>query len=924
LSATQDVARAEAFAQLALTLADRTAAKAVRGRTLFVVGASVSHFSHPFAASIAWLEQSRPLLLEAGELEFAGYASYNLCQHRVLSGQPLGPLEPIFDQELHELQRLGLATSRRWCAIVRQLLRCLREHDAGAVLDGRDFDAGAELPALREAGDDTALAIYHINALLLALLHEDGGEARRQLVRARPCMHGLAEFPAGAAFRFLEPLALLRFPVDEAAQRAQDAEVTAEQLRILGVHARSNPGIFGHRLMLIEGLCEAAAGRPAGAVEAVDAAMRRARQAGLLHEAVLAAQAAAAVAQDWGKPSLAADYRREARADLERWGALALVRRPESGVAALAEVVAADHQLDFESLLKASRLLTGELRIEALPATLLGVVLENAGATLGALVFRQRGRWLVQSRTVHAPEAGPPSEFDHGGGIPSAVVNQVINTRELVLCGQVADDALLAVDAELRRRGVRSLLCLPIQHGAELLGALYLENGLVGDAFPAHRVAVLEVLCAQAGVALKNALLYSDLQRSEGRLRAIVENNVDIITIIDSQGRYTFASPALQRVLGYAEDELVGRLAIEPIHPDDQPAAAAAIMGALATPGSLETVTVRFRHREGHWVDIEAVGRNLVHVPGVEGIVVNTRDISERKRAEAALRQLNDELEARVAQRTAELARTSEELLRAEKLAALGRLVAGVAHELNTPIGNAVLAASTLAGRQREFEAGLTGSLRLSALKSFLLDTGDAADVLERNLQRAAELIGSFKQLAVDQSSYQRRRFELGEVVQEIALALRPTLRRSGVNLVDDTPPGLAMDSFPGPLGQVLANLVDNAVVHAFAEGQGRTVRIAAVALADDRVRLTVADDGRGIAPENLDRVFDPFFTTRLAQGGSGLGLHIVYSLVTGPLGGRIEVRSAPGEGTTFLVELARKAPRTADERNAGAAADPA
>ena len=184
--------------------------------------------------------------------------------------------------------------------------------------------------------------------------------------------------------------------------------------------------------------------------------------------------------------------------------------------------------------------------------------------------------------------------------------------------------------------------------------------------------------------------------------------------------------------------------------------------------------------------------------------------------------------------------------------------------------------------------------------------------MLERNLQRAAELIGSFKQIAVDQSSYQRRGFELAEVVQEIAVALRPTLRRGGVTLVDDTPPGLRMDSFPGPLGQVLINLVNNAVVHAFEGGAGGRVLIGAEALGGDRVGLWVEDDGRGIAPEHLRQIFDPFFTTQLGQGGSGLGLHIVYTLVTGLLGGRISVQSAPGRGTRFHIELPCRAPATA------------
>ena len=181
--------------------------------------------------------------------------------------------------------------------------------------------------------------------------------------------------------------------------------------------------------------------------------------------------------------------------------------------------------------------------------------------------------------------------------------------------------------------------------------------------------------------------------------------------------------------------------------------------------------------------------------------------------------------------------------------------------------------------------------------------------MLERNLRRAAELIGSFKQIAVDQSTYQRRSFELCEVVQEIALAISPILRRASIELQDRTQPGMAMQSFPGPLGQVLINLVNNAVVHAFEPEQAGVVCISAALSTPGRLRVLVTDNGRGIPREHLKRVFDPFFTTRLGQGGSGLGLHIVHSLVTGLLGGRIEVDSEPGLGTRFCIDLPRVAP---------------
>lgn len=220
-------------------------------------------------------------------------------------------------------------------------------------------------------------------------------------------------------------------------------------------------------------------------------------------------------------------------------------------------------------------------------------------------------------------------------------------------------------------------------------------------------------------------------------------------------------------------------------------------------------------------------------------------DVTLPRRAQAELEALNASLEGRVQERTQalqsaidHLQRTQEELVRSEKLAGLGALVAGVAHELNTPIGNAVMVSSTLRDLQQQFDDSVTQGLKRSTLQQFQGHWREATEVIERNLRRAAELIASFKQVAVDQSSYQRRPFELGEVLHELHLTLSPTLRRSQVELIDEAPPGLRMDSYPGPLTQVLMNLVNNAVVHAF-EGRPHPhqVRIRAEALPARRLR---------------------------------------------------------------------------------------
>ena len=291
-------------------------------------------------------------------------------------------------------------------------------------------------------------------------------------------------------------------------------------------------------------------------------------------------------------------------------------------------------------------------------------------------------------------------------------------------------------------------------------------------------------------------------------------------------------------------------------------------------------------------------------------------DITERKDQEQLIQQLNSELEQRVQERTAELSaalqelqQAQQELLQREKLAALGALVAGVAHELNTPIGNAVTVASTLGQTHKNFIALTQTGLTRSALAQYQQDMSEGGQIIERNLERAAQLIGSFKQLAVDQTSSQRRRFALRELCQEVALAMRPALRKTPITLEQQIAPELVLDSYPGPLGQVLMNLINNALLHAFAGRAEGRITLSAQPTEPGWLQLCVADDGMGIAPDNQKKVFDPFFTTKLGQGGSGLGLHICYTLVTGLLGGSITLESQPGQGSCLTLHLPLQAP---------------
>jgi signal transduction histidine kinase len=257
-----------------------------------------------------------------------------------------------------------------------------------------------------------------------------------------------------------------------------------------------------------------------------------------------------------------------------------------------------------------------------------------------------------------------------------------------------------------------------------------------------------------------------------------------------------------------------------------------------------------------------------------------------------------------------ELNAAQQNLIDAERLAALGGLVAGVAHEVNNPIGISLTVVSSFARRAEMFETELKSDMQLrrSRVEEFVHTSRDAAQQLVANLHRAGELIESFKHVAADRLHAERRQFDLGEATDRIVASLRPVLKKAAIALSVDVPESLVIDGYPGSYGQILTNLFLNAANHAFADGRSGTIVISARSRGHEDVEIIFADNGAGMTPDVQRQAFDPFFTTRRSQGGTGLGLHIVHNLVTQQLGGRMMLDSRPGQGTTFRIIMPRAA----------------
>jgi PAS domain S-box-containing protein len=395
-------------------------------------------------------------------------------------------------------------------------------------------------------------------------------------------------------------------------------------------------------------------------------------------------------------------------------------------------------------------------------------------------------------------------------------------------------------------------------------------------------------------------------------VRLIAQSTNDGIWDWNLETDEVYYSPRWLELVGYLPDELPGHIDTftKLLHPDDRDRAARTIAEYVAGTRPEYRNEFRLQHKDGswRWIFTHGIAHRIATGRAIRLVGTHT-DITDRVHAA-------ERLESTVAERTNDLSKSLEDLqaaqdrlVQTEKFAALGRLVAGVAHEINTPVGSSLTVASTLINKTDRFEADVaSGNVRRSILNEYLAASREAASQIMANLNQAVDLIQLFKEVAADRIS-DRMGFDLGQVTEQIVRSLQSRLRSPDLTFRVDCEPYLAMNSYPGPYGQVLTNLVLNSAAHAFPDDARGSVHITTRAFDKDNVEILIADDGCGMTQEIQRQAFNPFFTTRRDQGRVGLGLHIVYNIVTNRLGGRIDLDTKPGEGTRIRMIVPREAP---------------
>ena len=397
-------------------------------------------------------------------------------------------------------------------------------------------------------------------------------------------------------------------------------------------------------------------------------------------------------------------------------------------------------------------------------------------------------------------------------------------------------------------------------------------------------------------------------------IRAILTSISDVILRVNSQGDIVFANMKADemfamRVRGRHVSDVLSFISMEDIFNEE--------IDSGISLGRFEVELVS----RSIWVDV--VLETIRDEGGaVVGKVLVLHEVTDIVNAQKHLQRANENLEIRVSERTEKLqeanlqltdslktlAEAQEQLGHAEKMAALGGLVAGISHEINTPVGISVTSATNIEERMNALEKSFnSGKLTKSEFESFMLHNRKGLDILISNLSRASELIKSFKQVAVDQSSDECRTIDLKEYCDEIFLSLHPKFKGLAVSVFNRVPEGINVFTNPGAIYQIISNLVVNSLLHAFEIPAENDEIVVEAEVADKSLVVRYYDNGKGVKKDDLSRIFEPFFTTKRGQGGSGLGMNLVYNLVTSTLNGQIKIMSQPDNGLHVNMTLPLK-----------------
>ena len=589
--------------------------------------------------------------------------------------------------------------------------------------------------------------------------------------------------------------------------------------------------------------------------------------------------------------------------------------------------------------LHATRILSGDLHKPDLLQDTLRFAANLTQAERGLLLLQSNEGWTIKAEShvtsdqhIKAEERAvcikiESSHKDSISLLSSAIFLHAINTKQPVVLGNAVKTGAFTLDPYVCKNNLLSLICMPFMHDNNIIGVLWLESWRHADLFTPPRMTALSQIMAQVVVCLENTRMYAHVTSLNHSLKSRIEEYIhtlndknqlvdslldsipDALVLCDKRGYLVAWNCKACDILGVSRSLWNQETHLPSLLKD---VATLCSLNSGESPSEKTSLFATDHQLDEHITQMSTSGGRTLRIYQQRmhrgGYIYILRDITDELQKERDLAGARQQ----AAKALSDLHSAHHNLVQSEKMASLGELVAGVAHEVSTPIGTALTAASFLTGRAKSIRDHLEKeTLKKSDLDSFIAQLSDMTFAMVNSMERASDLIESFKRVAVDRSTEEETTFLLAPHIKTTCQSFTPLINRAGHRLQIKCPPDLKIHSRPGVLSQILSNFITNALAHAYDTGQKGTLTISTICPDTETIRIVFTDDGKGIPPDVLDRIFDPFFTTKRGSGGSGLGLSIAYNLVTGVLGGTLSVTSRVGEGTQFTVAIPVQSPES-------------
>jgi PAS domain S-box-containing protein len=875
-------------AKLACDLVEKHGFIAYRARVHYTMG-RVAFWTQPITAAIDFMRATFRPAIETGDLTLACYSMFQIVAGLLLRNDPLDSVwresEIALDFAREAKYAADIIGSQQRFITTMQGRTATFSTFSDAQFDEATFEAqltGDRMPLI--------VCFYWILKLKARFLSGDYAEALGAADKAKPLLSN-----ASAQIQLLDYFYYAALTVAALYERAS-ADEQNRWRELLAVHqeqlrewAENYPPTFGDKHALVLAEIARLEGRDVDAMRLYEEAIRLARVHGLVQNEGLAYEVAARFYGARGFETFANAYLSNARYCYLRWGADGKVRQldrlypqlaaPE-GNRQTAAMGSPTQQLDVASVIKASQALSSEIELPKLIERLMTIALENAGADRGLLILPAENDYSIEAEAqavddrVEVVLCQKPIK---GITCPESIVRYVIRTHESVVLDDGSRSNLFSEDGYLRGRQTKSILCLPLIKQGRLTGLLYLENTLTSYAFPPDRIAVLELLAAQAAISLENTHLYRDLAQREARIRRLVDADIIGIFIWDFDGHILEANDAFLRIVGYDRDDFVaGRVRWTDLTPPEWRDADARLIEEHKMSGRLPPFEKEYFRKDGSRVPV------MIGVATFDGTrdqgVAFVLDLTERKEAEENLRQS----ERRYSEAQAELAHVT-------RVTTLGELTASIAHEVNQPLAGIVANAEACLG-WLDREAPNLNEVRRS-VEWIIEDSNRAGEVIRRVRALAAK------------SDTQRVPLDVNHAVNEVVILVRRELLSHRVSLRMELASALPVVlADRTQLQQVIINLVMNGI-DAMEEVTDRPREMAIQSHQNKahQVQVTVKDCGVGISAENADKLFNAFFTTK--SSGMGMGLSICRSIIAAH-GGRLWAEPNLAHGASFHFTL--------------------